>query len=139
VPRRDEAECAERDGEPGGMAHVEGWDRGGGDAETRHCGIVIARANDELRVGVNDVEADARVEQALRDHDVVENLRVASEHVAVALGGRQGFDQGLQARTLHDGERRRDLEVVQIADDRAELVNTNKASEVASSRAPVRE
>src|SRR6266700_1616239 len=77
--------------------------------------VVVAGLGGELRVHVDRVVGERLREQRVAQQDVVERLRVALEVVGVALVLRQGLDQVVPDARLQGAERRRELEVVEVA------------------------
>jgi hypothetical protein len=69
----------------------------------------------ELGVYVHDVVDERLSEQRAAQKDVVERLRVALEHVAVALVLGERVDEIVEDVLLQDRDRVRELEVVQVA------------------------
>src|SRR6266542_3711852 len=113
-----------RETRPHGVAHRQVVDRlqEPGEIEQRaqrdpyDLRVVVACLGGELRVHVDGVVVERLREQGVAQQDVVKRLRVPFEVVGVALSLRQGLDQVVQDPGLERGQRRRELEVVEVAD-----------------------
>ena len=87
----------------------------------------------ELRVHVDDVVGERPGEERVVGQDVVEGLRVALEHVAVALVLGQRVHQVVEHPALQDRDGVRPLEVVEVAVDhdvRVRIVGEDRGDEV---------
>src|SRR5439155_3276470 len=123
--RRERVQAGEAHGDvavvpPGG---VRGGRTCGGDRRLRKTDahdlrLVVGHLHRELRVRVHDVVGVLRVvEQIGVKQDVIDRLRVAVEVIRVLLGYRKRVHERMQNATLDDGERVRELEVVQVAEN----------------------
>ena len=84
------------------------------DLQPRDLRVVVGLLVGELGVDVHRVVLRERQQQRRRHEDVVERLRVALEHVRVALVRRQQVVQVQQLEALEDLHRLGELEVVDV-------------------------
>ena len=89
----------------------------GPEQEAGDLGLVVARLDGELRVHVHHVVGHEVPLQVPADQDLVEHLRVAFEHVRVALRLLEGQEQVLEDVALQDRQRLGELEVVEVPED----------------------
>jgi hypothetical protein len=79
-------------------------------------GVVVAHLRGVLGIEMHDVVVERLHGEGGAHQRVVERLRVAFEHVRVALGGRQRLDESAEAGRLQDADGVGELEVVEISE-----------------------